>query len=125
MEPLATNQNLLAWYSVCPTDSRFKTRIYGAFTVIMATSLASVVLTSGLYCMEFISVDLESSLYAIYQLNTSQSVVYIIISSYLVRDKFNKIFSDLREIYKICERNSNLNFDNFINQNVKIPQKLI
>lgn len=103
MNPLAMNQRVLSWICICPTDSGVKKRICMVYSVTMPISLVTVIVTSALYFNEFAMIDLGASMYALYQIVVSLSMEYIIISAYIVRKKFNKIFTDLKEIYKLSK----------------------
>lgn len=58
---------------------------------------------SIVFFIKFVSIDLEESLYAIFQIGASIVAVYIAIVAYFLQHKINGIFKGLTAIYGKCK----------------------
>lgn len=61
------------------------------------------VIASGIFFLEYRSIDLETSLYALGQIAAYLNVLYMFVIIFLSRPKIKKIFNDLENIYDKCE----------------------
>lgn len=108
MIPLKTNQHVLKWLCVCETDntvSKWKKLAHISFTVLIFMSNIILIPTSIAYLLNFISVDLEQSLYALFQLSGMCGITYMMIVAFILRHEINDLFGTLTDIYHDCEYN--------------------
>lgn len=101
MEPLATNRRCLIWLRMCPADepsSQWQKRI---FRMVVYASLLFCITGNVAYCVEYISIDLGRSLFAIVFLAEQISIAYIIIvATICLRFKIDSMLKNLSAIYK-------------------------
>lgn len=57
------------------------------------------------YIISYVSIDLEGSLYAVFQLCAVGSVSYILIAAFFLRFRITAIFKQLTEIYDASTTN--------------------
>lgn len=106
MKPLKTNQQVLTWLGVCraaDTVSIPKKLIYifaafFGFSVVFTSLSASVA-----FFVKFVQIDLEESLYALFQIASFSGLSYIILTAFIMRNKINGIFNRLSHIYDACK----------------------
>lgn len=98
-----TSQKMLTWICVYPADetvSKFKRATYAfAYAFILISNLC-VLASSVAFFLKYVSVDLEQSLYAVFQITAYGSMTYLIIVSFLLRSKIPLVFDDLAKIYE-------------------------
>lgn len=58
------------------------------------------VIASAIFFLKFVSVDLNQSLYAMFQIAAYTNVTYIYIAAFLLRHKITAVFDSLTEIYE-------------------------
>lgn len=106
MRPLATNQNILAWlgaYSPSETVRLCKKLSYSMFTfAIFLVSLCALT-SSTIFFVQYASVNLEDSLYALFQIFAYLSVAYMIIVTFFLGPKITSILKTITKIYKSCK----------------------
>lgn len=104
MKPLALSQRVLTWFCVCPDETSIKWQkfAYVAFTATSVTSLIFCYIPSIVAVFEFLSIDLESSFYALFQVSALSASLYNVIFVYFSRQRVNAIFENLTAIYNKC-----------------------
>lgn len=106
MKPLITNQRVLQWLNVCPADkiSNRKEKLkYIAFSLIVVMCIMGFLLSSVVFFVKMVSIDLERSLFGLFQTAGALPVVNIIIGAYILRHRIRTLFTSLSNIYKICK----------------------
>lgn len=102
MHPLPTNQRMLTWICVSPLESR-DSKWMKPFCVIFAltTFLAvlSCVLSSVIFFSSNVSIDVEESLYALFQISAFSGVAYMAIVAFYSRKKINAFLETLTAIH--------------------------
>lgn len=68
-----------------------------SFTVL--TLVSTITLSSMTYTVKFASVDLEKTLYAVFQISAYSGQCYMMIVSFRIWPKLAKLFPALQEIY--------------------------
>lgn len=102
MNPLIIDQQVLSWFCVCLTSdtksvgSRIASITF-SFSCLIANACA--VAASATFFAKFVSIDLEESLYALFQITAYSQVVYIYIMAFILRHKVTAIFGNLLKIY--------------------------
>lgn len=107
MKPLETMQRLLIWFCVFPAEegtSELRKLIYIAFSVIGLISSIIGVVSSAVYTIEFLSIDLENSLYAVFQFAAASGTFYTAIVAFIYRRRVHGIFTALEKLYRKCEK---------------------
>lgn len=104
MKPLVTNQWILTWFYVFPAGIAVKwSNILLSTTIFLIISLLSLICIALNvdYFLKFLKIDLEESLFALYQIAVGLMMANAIIVIFLSRHKLVNIFKSLDEIYKI------------------------
>lgn len=107
MEPLVTTKRMLIWFHGYHSEectSIRKKLPHFSFTLIVLLNLLSSWLTSFFYIIQFMSIDVEGSIYAIYANGVVISGFYILIVIYLMRFQNRDVFEGLANIYKECKK---------------------
>lgn len=115
MKPLVTCQRVLTWVSVFPVEkntTKRKRLLFKILPMLLLISNIIGVISSSLFCWKYIKIDLEGSLYALFQVAGMLGMSNIIIVSFISRKKVPKIFENLSQIYKSCKK-SIINFHCF------------
>lgn len=102
MKPLVTNRLVMMWLSMCPVDestSAKKRKIYIAFTFIVTTITSCSLTSSILSVLFYLSIDFETSVYAVFQVAAEAAVLNLMIISLFKRHDIASIFTKLSEIY--------------------------
>lgn len=105
MKPLTTNQRVLTLLSF-PIDQSLSWRDRLIGLILLPTMLASYMISISLtvlYFLKFKSIDLEKSLYAVFQMGAGLHLASAIIIILLSRYKLSAIFEHLQEIYDLCK----------------------
>lgn len=106
MKPLLTNLRVLIWLCACPFDesaSNPKRLAYITFTSIVIVLNICVIISSIVYSIKFIHIDLEMSLFAFSQIFSFICSSYMaILNPLFLRRKIMNIFNKLYEIYDSC-----------------------
>lgn len=110
MEPLKTSRRLLAWLYVVPVEkSSSNWKKWACLIVGVGAYVAtmSFLASSMAFFMKFVSIDLEQSLYALFQIGGFSNSAYVITFAYFSHRKIVAIFDNLSAIYNARK---NLNF---------------
>lgn len=103
MNPLQKNQRVLVWLCMLSTDKLatiWKKLAYIIFTSILCiTSMNIAIWPSVFYLRKYLSIDLESCLYALFQILLGASMLYAYIL-FLPRKRLDIIFINLAKIYR-------------------------
>ena len=120
MKALIINERLLVWLYFCSDDkihSKWKrlARIVFSFTVFFVST--SCFPTSLAYVLKFLHINLEESLFALFQVATSTGCIYFSIHAFLFRHRFARLFKTLSDIYDECKWTKNENISSNIPKN--------
>lgn len=119
IRPLAMNRRILAWlgaYSLDETAGTCKKFAYILFTFIIFLVSVCALSSSAIFFGQYVSVSLEDSLYALFQICAYLSMGYVIIITPFLRQKIKMILKTLTEIHKSSKRF----FFSFSNVNSKV-----
>lgn len=103
MKPLVTNQRILRWFCVFPTNETIKLRekiSYVLFTSIALAVTVGAIVSSGAFFVKHLRTDFKESLYALFQVVSLFGSVNAILAILLSRRKLDTIFTQLSTIYK-------------------------
>lgn len=100
IKPLRTTQQVLIWYCICTKVSKKRHII---FSVVCLLANMNAVLASVTFFLNFVSVNLELSLYALFQISAYSNVVYSYIIAFILRNRVPAIFDGLAAIYHQCK----------------------
>lgn len=107
MEPLSTNQKMLVWLCILPSnknESKRKKLAHIAFSTALIAIEISVFITSGLFILQNASTDLEASLYSVLQFSGSFGLTYMLITGiFLVRHNIIAMIQSLSSLYNECK----------------------
>lgn len=106
MKPLVTAKRMLTWLSVFPIDKNVsitKRLGYMSFTAIILTCLLSAMISSSVFFVKYISIDLQQSLYAVLHLTLVVQALYMYAVIYRMRNKTKLAFEHLTNIYDQCK----------------------
>lgn len=77
------------------------------FSFVLAVNVVSF-FVSLYYFMEYMSVDLEQSIFAIVQMLGEFNMAYLVSITYILRQKIVASYNNLAEIYKTCKQSATL-----------------
>lgn len=107
MRPLETSQRVLTWLWLCPAAenvSKQRKFIYVLFTCAINLLSLYILICSAIYSFEFLRIDLEKSLYSLYQIVAALNSIYLMASGLFLRHKISDIFTQLSGIHKTSEK---------------------
>lgn len=90
----------------CPLDedaSKWKRIAFSLSAFAIFTNQFFAVTSSVFFILRFISVNREETLYALLQVAGVTYVIYALIVAFILRQKINRIFIKLSEIYDECK----------------------
>lgn len=102
MEPLPTSRRVLTWLCIYPaneTTSAQKKLVFAAYSLLVILALVAADVSSWMFYLKFVSVDLETSLMADFQIFGFAMELYIFPVMLLSRLKVKSTFESLAEIY--------------------------
>lgn len=101
MDPFPTTQRMLTWYYLYQDRSSTwcQKLTYIAFSLFNITFVAAHVAASVVFATKFVSVDLERSLYAIYQFFCWSPLIYMFIAAFQSRREITALIGELSLIY--------------------------
>lgn len=104
MEPLESTRRALIWLCVISdgASSIWKKMANIAFTILLLLFFVTGFITSTIFFLKFVSIDLEEALYALFQIAGTTDGLYITTVGYLIRRKINRAMESLRKIYRAC-----------------------
>lgn len=116
MKPLVTQQRVLTWFCLCPFPdgtSNWQKLKYIFFSAILITNEISSISSSSAHCLRYISVDLKESLFSLFQIAASSSVLYQIIIALFSKHRIfgiiqglNRIYDESKELFNCCTLHS-------------------
>lgn len=101
MQPLILSRQLLTWHCLCyekgsPVWKQLIRIVLSASAFLMNLSCVP---TSILYVLKFLSVNLEESLYALFQVAACTSAAYVVAIAFRMRYRTANLFKMLEDIY--------------------------
>lgn len=102
MIPLETSQLLLKWLYAFPSDDlapKWKRIAYFMFASIVIFVLVLAVISGSFYIFEFILIDVEGAIFALFHTLGLFNMLYQSIMIVVLRNKLNEIFKSLSKIY--------------------------
>lgn len=106
MKPLARTQQFLTWGCVCPpkeSTPKWKKKLYITFSAIVLISELWVVSTCAFLFLSYVSIDLEASLYPLFQMFGHTVALYGFLYIISARTKIDDMFKTLKIIYDKCK----------------------
>lgn len=106
MKPLVTLQRILSWLHLCPEEENIHWRKKLAYIICVSTIfvvISSLAASSAVFFVKFVSIDLKQSLFAVFQVIASSSVLCILIIAFFWSHKISAILEDLSAIYDECK----------------------
>lgn len=102
MKALYINQRLLVWIYFCSNDEfhgKWRNLVRIIFSLSVHFISTSCFPSSLPYVFKYLHVDLEESLFALFQIATSTGCIYFSIHAFSFRHRFARLFETLSEIY--------------------------
>ncbi|XP_055309901.1 odorant receptor 47a-like [Sitodiplosis mosellana] len=102
MIPLKTTQRVLMWLCIVSFDNKFsmKAKIRSiALSFAVGGMIFAQLVASATFFLKFHSTDLESSLYAVYQIFAWMPILYIFAIALLSRRKITAVLAEMTNIY--------------------------
>lgn len=102
MDPLKTTKQVLTWLCVYPTDqftSEWKKMGFVIFSLVCFVLNLNGLAASAAYFLTYVSDDLESALYALFQTDSLTAIAFTHILILLSRREIVAIFENLSKIY--------------------------
>lgn len=107
LSPLKTTKKILIWicvYPLSPTTTTKSTKYWRMiFFLILNVLNMNGLIASAVYFLKFASTDLESALYAFFQVDTLAATAYTNIDLLLSRHQIAAIFDELVRIFHTCK----------------------
>ena len=103
MDPMSTNRRVMTWlcaYSAPESTNKWTNVAHIAFTLAVCVVVIEDLVGSAKFVNEYVRIDLEITLYAMFQMTAVIGLLYMIISSIVLRHRFRNIFESLKIIYK-------------------------
>ena len=101
MIPLRTTQLMLTVFGLLQDENtpNWKKFAYVVFSFICLVLVVIHVAASVVFAMEFLSIDLERALYAIYQILTWSPLIYMSLVTLLLRRKITAFIQEVTMIF--------------------------
>lgn len=112
MKPLATNRQALTWLCICSFDQnaiRKKTIAIILTLIFFILGICYFVSTIDFF-VKNVSIDIKKSLYAVFQLFASASLVFMWIAALISRKGINQILESLDTIHEESKLGYAINF---------------
>lgn len=103
MKPFATNRQVLTWFCVCPFDQStiiLKKMFFIIVTLFLFASVFSGAVSSIVFFVNNLSIDLKNSFYCIFQIAAFSNLSYLYIVAFVSRKKIYAFLTTFDEIYK-------------------------
>lgn len=105
MRPLQTPQKIFVLFCVYPADEvGWKKIACGIFTTALIISNICGFLSSAVFFLNYVSVDLEISLYALFTVFGFLISIYADLFVFFSRHKIYNVFTKLSDIYETSKR---------------------
>lgn len=116
IQPLETNKKMLTRFCLLPADEASTSTMkwmrgavaFGAISFLLAGQISFAT-----FFLKFVSVDLETALFAIWQLSGFSTLLYMILNMFLMRSKIKSTYEMLSNIYRTSKCRLVLKFDLF------------
>lgn len=118
MNPLQTNRRVLIWLCAYPapdSTNKWINLAQIAFTFTVFAMVMGYFIASAKFIIEYVRIDVELALYAMFQMAASIGDLYLIITAIILRHRIRDIFEGLKNIYKA----SKLSFHSTISKKVE------
>ena len=102
MNPMATNRRVLTWFCAYPapeSTNKWTNLAHVAFTIAICVIFISGMLASTMFVIEYVRIDVEIALNAIFPVVALFGLVYMIITTIVLRYRIRDIFESLKKIY--------------------------
>lgn len=119
MIALKTTQTILTWLCIIPADEatpEWKKSAYMIFNLGTFFGNIAFLLSVTKFLITFISVDLEGSLYALFQIAAICSGIYGMTIAFILRRKYAAMIETLSDIYDERKTLDTIQIDNQIDQ---------
>lgn len=103
MEPFAMNKRVLQWHCVYPLDensSKWMKWACVAFALCVFASNILAIVSSAVYVWKYIWIDLEGSLYALFQVAGWTSLTYGMVIAFIMRKELTATIDQSSDIFK-------------------------
>lgn len=103
IKPLNLDQEVLTWLCVLPAEkstSKWRKRTYIAFVLAAILCVLTVTLSSLMYALKFMSIDLQKSLIGLESVFAAIQMANSIVVLFLIHHKIPIIYGNLTEIYE-------------------------
>lgn len=103
MQPLFTIKRILIWLCMCPpqkSTSKWKKRVYLIFAAVVLFSFLFGLMAHSAYIVKFLSTNFPGCLFAFLGVCGFWGVIYIMTTSFIMRQKISRFFENLTEIYE-------------------------
>lgn len=106
MKPLKTNQQVLTWLCICENETSTKLEKFAhvSFSVFVSVFLSWGDLSSMMFFIKFAAIDLEESLYALFQVAGLSGMAYLIFVVPFSRRAISATFDSLSKIYDASKK---------------------
>ena len=101
MDPLPTTQRMLTWFYLLQdsNSTRCQKFAYITFSLFNLAFVVAHVTASLIFVWKFVAVDLERSLYAIYQFFCWSPLIYMFVAALQSRHEITALIGELTLIY--------------------------
>ena len=106
MDPMSTNRRVMTWlcaYSAPESTNKWTNLAHIAFTLAVCVVVIEDLVVSTKFIHEYVQVDFKITLYPVFQMAASFGLLYLIITSIVLRYRIRNIFERLKNIYKASE----------------------
>lgn len=106
MASLTTNRRVLTWLCILPaneTTGKCEKIMYMTFSATIIAVEVCITTSSMVYFLKNVSVDLDTSLYALFQMTGSTSLIYILVYAFSMQHKIADMFQHLSNICDSCK----------------------
>lgn len=107
VKPLATSQEVLVWICALtpePTTSTAKKVLFKMCPIVLIFGNITGLASSVAFFVKFIKIDLEVSLFALFQIAGQVNMSNAIVVTICLRHRIEAMFRNLTNIYNECKR---------------------
>lgn len=123
MKSLATNQKVLTWLCICPFDrdtSNWKKSFFAILTFFLFALEFTASIAGIVFVVNNVSIDLESSLFAVYHIAAHCGLSYMFFVAFILRKGINRFLGTLEAIFEERKLNRIENAPDFEHRNSMI-----
>lgn len=106
MKPLLSIQRSMIWACFCrenENEDKWRKRAYILFSCTSIVFSAFAFGVSVAFLVKYLSIDLEESLYAVFQIFAAILMIYTFIVGFFSKNQINVIFKSLAELHSECK----------------------